>query len=178
MKSTGKAKNTTSQELISMERKSALSGSRSSERVDMGILSDRFGYNLRRTHSAVLNHLEKSFEPLGIRPRQYGILTIVGRNPGLNQGQVSEALAIARTNFVGMLDTMEKRGLVKRKPAENDRRSYALYLTPKGAALLEKLSQIDAEHEIKMRSLIGEKDASQLLALLMKLRNAMLNDPM
>jgi len=74
------------------------------------------------------------------------------------------------------LRTTEFRGkVIKRKVAQNDRRSYALYLTSKGAALLATLIQIDAERENSMRNLIGEKDAQQLLRLLEKLRKVLAN---
>ena len=57
------------------------------------------------------------------------MLTVIERNPGLTQTQVAAALGIKRTNFVGMLDELEKRALAERRQTARDKRSYALYLT-------------------------------------------------
>lgn len=142
------------------------------EPVNMSALSDRIGYNLRRTYAAVLANLSTALEQFDIRPKQYGILVTVGRNPGLKQTQVGEALGIARTNLVPMLDALEQRGLIERRASETDRRSYALYLTESGVALTSRLRKIDADHEAKMHGLLGAEDGVLLISLLQKLRAA------
>ena len=60
------------------------------------------------------------FAPFDIKPAQYSILTIIERNPGLKQAQVCDALGIKRTNFVAMIDELERRGLVRRAESPGD----------------------------------------------------------
>ena len=95
--------------------------------IDLGPLPELIGYVLRRAQLAVFQDFFAAFAPFDIRPAQFSVLTIIERNPGLTQTQVAEALGIKRTNFVGMLDELEKRGLAERRQAR-DKRSYALYL--------------------------------------------------
>jgi DNA-binding MarR family transcriptional regulator len=71
---------------------------------------------LRRAQLAVFQDFFMAFAPFDIRPAQYSVLTVIERNPGLTQSQVAEALGIKRTNFVGMLDALEARGLTERRP--------------------------------------------------------------
>ena len=96
-----------------------------------------------------------AFEAHDIRPGQYSILTVIGCNPGLKQGEVSAALGIKRANFVAMIDVLEKRKLVRRDPAPHDRRSYALNLTEKGANFLPELHALAERYEKTIVEAIG-----------------------
>jgi len=118
--------------------------------IDLGPLPDLIGYVLRRAQLAVFQDFFAAFAPFDIRPAQFSVLTIIERNPGLTQTQVAEALGIKRTNFVGMLDELETRGLAERRQTARDKRSYALYLTADGAALMRKLRPVLKAHEARM----------------------------
>jgi DNA-binding MarR family transcriptional regulator len=134
--------------------------------LDLGPLPELIGYVLRRAQLAVFQDFFKTFAPFDIRPAQFSVLTIIERNPGLTQSQVAEALGIKRTNFVGMLDALEARGLTERRPGARDKRSYALYLTADGQALMRKLKPVLKAHESRMIAKIGENGRDQLVALL------------
>ncbi|MDP1961529.1 MAG: MarR family transcriptional regulator [Reyranella sp.] len=112
--------------------------------VDLGPLGDSFGYLLRRAQVAVFQRFFDLFAEFDIRPAQYSVLTVIERNPGLSQTRLADALGIKKTNLVAIIDTLEERGLARRRPTENDRRSHALFLTPKGTVLIGRLHQRDA----------------------------------
>src|SRR5207253_5659676 len=107
-----------------------------------------------------------AFAPFDLRPGQFSVLTVIERNPGLTQSQVAEALGIKRTNFVGMLDALEARGLAERRQTARDKRSYALYLTAEGAALMRKLRPVLKAHESRVVAKLGEEGRDTLIALL------------
>jgi len=133
--------------------------------VDLGPLPGLIGYVLRRAQLSVFQDFFAAFAPFAIRPAQFSVLTVIERNPGLTQSQVAGALGIKRTNFVGMLDELEKRGLAERRRAR-DKRAYALYLTGDGAALMRKLKPVLRAHESRMVEKVGEDGRATLLALL------------
>ncbi|SMH46505.1 MarR family winged helix-turn-helix transcriptional regulator [Azospirillum agricola] len=137
--------------------------------IDLGLLSEAVGFLLKRAQMAVFNDFNRTFAEADIRPAQFSVLTIIGRNPGLRQSQVSNALSIKRTNFVPLLDSLEARGLVKRKLATTDRRSHALHLTAKGAVLVKELNALWTQHEQRIRDQIGEEGRTRLLELLGRL---------
>ena len=134
--------------------------------IDLGPLPELIGYVLRRAQLAVFQDFLAAFAPFDVRPAQFSVLTIIERNPGLTQSQVAEALGIKRTNFVGMLDTLEKRGLAERRQTARDKRSYALYLTAEGAALMRRLKPVLKAHESRMIAKVGEDGRDRLVALL------------
>jgi DNA-binding MarR family transcriptional regulator len=134
---------------------------------DLGHLPTLIGYLLRRAQLAAFQDFARAHAEFGIRPAQYAALTIIERNPGLKQKDVSEALGIKRANFVAMCDELESLGLAERKQVPTDRRSYALYLTRKGKALLKKLHPAILERERRLVAQIGGEEARrQLVAML------------
>jgi DNA-binding MarR family transcriptional regulator len=133
--------------------------------VDLGPLPELIGYVLRRAQLVVFQDFFLAFAPFDIRPAQFAVLTVIERNPGLTQSKVAEALGIKRTNFVGLLDALEARGLAERRTAR-DKRSYALYLTADGAALMRKLRPVLKAHESRMIARIGDDGRDALIALL------------
>jgi DNA-binding MarR family transcriptional regulator len=134
--------------------------------IDLGPLPELIGYVLRRAQLVVFQDFFNSFAPFDIRPAQFSVLTVIERNPGLTQSQVAAALGIKRTNFVGMLDALEKRGFAERRPGARDKRSYALYLTAEGTALMRKLKPVLKAHESRMIDLVGEEGRDRLVELL------------
>ena len=141
-------------------------GQNSKTDIDLGPLPELIGYVLRRAQLTVFQDFFAAFAPFDIRPAQFSVLTVIERNPGLTQTKVAEALGIKRTNFVGMLDELEKRGLAERRQAARDKRSYALYLTADGAALMRKLRPVLKAHESRMVALVGEEGRDRLIELL------------
>lgn len=139
---------------------------RASDKLDLGELPALSGYMLRRAQFAAFNDFLRYFEDLGVRPVQYAVLTVIDRNPGLKQSQVSEALGIKRANLVAILDALERRGLARREAVATDRRSYALRLTDKGSALMKELRTRSDAHEKRLAATIGEDGRQQLLKLL------------
>jgi DNA-binding MarR family transcriptional regulator len=139
---------------------------RKTDAVDLGPLPDLIGYVLRRAQLVVFQDFFSAFAPFDISPAQFSVLTVIERNPGLTQSQVASALGIKRTNFVGLLDELERRTLAERRQTARDRRSYALYLTTEGAALMRKLKPVLKAHETRTIAKVGEEGRDRLVALL------------
>ena len=137
--------------------------------VDLGELPFFIGYALRRAQMVVYQDFFRTFAEVRVRPAQFSVLAILERNPGLKQSEVASVLGIKRTNFVVLLNELERRGLAERRPAEGDRRSYALCLTDKGVALLRRLKRMVAVHERRVTAHLGAADRKQLFRLLHRL---------
>ena len=81
------------------------------------------------------------------------------KNPAL--GEVAEALHCDKTNVTGLVDRVEKQGLVTRVADPDDRRITRIELTEKGRAMVSKfheqlnrrLTQIDPELKIDAKAL-------------------------
>ena len=137
--------------------------------VDIGALTCLIGYMLRRAQIAVFQDAFRAFAEVGVRPAQFSVLTVIARNPGRTQSQVAAALGIKRTNFVALIDSLERRGLAERRPAPRDRRSHALHLTDAGKAALRRLNRMVDKLEAGMIRRIGRDRRAVLLDLLTRL---------
>jgi DNA-binding MarR family transcriptional regulator len=134
--------------------------------VDTGPLAGKVGYALRRAQLSVFDEIIAAFADLDLRPAQYSVLVLLEHAPGLKQSDVAGALGIQRANFVALFDGLERRGLARRAPTPNDRRSYALYLTEAGEELLAHAARLDAQLEAQLDARLGPGGRQQLLRLL------------
>jgi DNA-binding MarR family transcriptional regulator len=137
--------------------------------VDIGALTCLIGYMLRRAQIAVFQDVFRAFAEVGIRPAQFSVLTVLAHNPGRTQSQVAAALGIKRTNFVALIDSLERRGLAERRPSPSDRRSHALHLTDAGKAIVRRLNRMVDKLEADMIRRVGRGRRVVLLELLSRL---------
>jgi DNA-binding MarR family transcriptional regulator len=85
----------------------------------------------------------------GITTAQHGALLFLEKNSGVSSIELAEAVGLKRAATSGLVDRMEAKGLIERRPSENDKRSLALSLSPKGQAILidtkPMLKQVNAD---------------------------------
>ena len=80
-----------------------------------------------------------------LTPVQGHVLRILGNQGSLAMNELAEALSCDASNVTGMVDRLEARGLVERRPGARDRRVKELVLTPTGLEVrrhvLERMSE-------------------------------------
>ncbi|WP_221794028.1 MarR family winged helix-turn-helix transcriptional regulator [Oceanobacter mangrovi] len=128
--------------------------------LDFGILHELIGYRLRRAQLVFFNSFADACNDLGISPGLFGVLVLVKQNPGRTQTAIAQAMGNDRSAMVSAVDRLEKKDLVERRPSQNDRRSYALYLTANGEAFYDRLVERVLQHEHALEGVLrpGEKD--------------------
>jgi DNA-binding MarR family transcriptional regulator len=98
-----------------------------------------------------------------------GILRMIGVSPGLSQQQLGRRLRILPSRLVTLLDELEERGLIERRPDAGDRRVYALHLTAAGQRMMERIGRIAREHDAAICAALTEDEKEQLGLLLSKI---------
>ncbi|HEX4661268.1 MAG TPA: MarR family transcriptional regulator [Streptosporangiaceae bacterium] len=115
-------------------------------------------------------HLARKFSerlaPLGVEPRQVGMLTRLAANEGRSQQAIGELVGLNPTRMVFLVDELEKQGLVERRRNPADRRSHALYLTDQGREKLREAQQASAAHEREIGASLTDAQRRELAALL------------
>jgi len=95
---------------------------------------------LLRTAETVWNASRVFFARWDLSPSQFNILNLLRLAPeGLSQTDLSRELIMHRSNVTGLVDRLEKRGLVERREVENDRRAYSVVLTSAGSDLVRDI---------------------------------------
>jgi DNA-binding MarR family transcriptional regulator len=132
-------------------------------------LDDLVGYRLRRATGRMMSHFISSTAPLALRPGLFGMLCVVRDHPGIIQMALGAELGIQRANLVPLVNELAERELIERRPAPNDRRAFALHLTPGGKRLLDQAEAMVLEHEERMLSALSMAERAKLLELLAKI---------
>ncbi|HAV61232.1 MAG TPA: hypothetical protein DCY13_02565, partial [Verrucomicrobiales bacterium] len=95
---------------------------------------------LLRTSETIWNASRLFFARWDLSPSQFNVLNVLyGFPEGLTQVELSRELITHRSNVTGLVDRLEKRGLLRRAPVPGDRRAYRVTVTAAGTALLTEI---------------------------------------
>jgi len=130
-----------------------------------GPLDTLVGYQLRWAFLRSNQLFAAMAGELGLAPGQFGVLTLIGLNPGRTQREIADASGLDRSSLTQMLDLLARRGYVVRRPGP-DRRSFSLHLTPAGDAARAQGQPKVLEHERLIRGALSAVEAKTLLKLL------------
>src|SRR5439155_11473857 len=93
----------------------------------------------RTVHRLYDGQAQKILDREKISISHWYYLRVLAARGDLNQLELSKRVGIASTTAVPALDSMEKRGLLKRTPDPKDRRKYYVRLTDEGKRLVDQL---------------------------------------
>jgi DNA-binding MarR family transcriptional regulator len=106
---------------------------------------------------------------LDLHPPMFRVLNVVDAAEGQSQQAIGEAIQAPASRMVAIVDELEQRGLVERRPHPSDRRVRALYLTAEGRKVLGEGRKIAAEHEQDLTRGMSTADRERLIELLRRL---------
>jgi DNA-binding MarR family transcriptional regulator len=142
------------------------------EEVDTTFLETLLGYNARRAALAVIGVFVERMAPYQLKPVDFSVLSVVAHNPGVTSRQLCAALGILPPNLVGLVNTLEKRELVVRRPHPRDGRAMGLHLTPAGQKLMREAERTAAELEADVATRLSPGELRTLIGLLKKVYQA------
>jgi DNA-binding MarR family transcriptional regulator len=129
-------------------------------------LASAVGFLLSWNGQRMAQTFARALEPLGLRPPQFGLMTLIDAEPGRTQQELVASSMIDPSSMVAVLDELEELGLVERRRNPDDRRKHAVHLTRRGASTLgrarkvaigtadEALAPLDAEERETLRRLL------------------------
>jgi DNA-binding MarR family transcriptional regulator len=138
------------------------------EEVDTRFLESLLGYNARRAALAVIGVFLERMQPFQLKPVDFSVLSVVAHNPGITSRQLCTALGILPPNLVGMVNALEQRELVVRRPHPRDGRAMGLHLTPSGQKLMRDAEKTAAALEADVASRLTAAEQRTLISLLKK----------
>jgi DNA-binding MarR family transcriptional regulator len=127
--------------------------------------------NLARTGDLVLGLVASALQPLEVSPAGglvLGILNDAGKPCPPNY--ISERLIVSRATVTGVLDTLVKRGLVRREPHPTDRRMVLVLLTKAGSRMADTVRRTVHREEAKWMGALSETERARMTELLGKLQ--------
>jgi DNA-binding MarR family transcriptional regulator len=95
------------------------------------------GFLLRQTWQMLSGALEMALGPHGLTPAQYGVLSVLAREPGASGADLARALSTTPQAVNGVLATLEREALIERRPHPTHGRILQATLTSEGQRRLE-----------------------------------------
>ena len=133
---------------------------------DLGPVSDRLAYLFKRAHLDLAALHEELLAPFGISAGELAILLLIDAREPESQQQVARRLGVDRTTMVSLIDALERKDLVARRPDPADRRRNVLELTDTGRSTLLHATKASDQAERRLLVDLDEAEAAQLHGLL------------
>lgn len=133
-------------------------------------LEDLVGYNLKRAYIVMQNDFRDALGADGLSARVFAALSLVAQFPNITQSALARKLGIERSGLVAIVDELEQRKFLKRRPVPGDRRVQALVTTKAGDAAYQVALHSVQKHEAELLSNLSSDETQTLVTLLKKIR--------
>jgi MarR family transcriptional regulator, lower aerobic nicotinate degradation pathway regulator len=127
------------------------------------------GYLFRRMQQIAVAIFMEECRAFDLTPVQYAALVAIQTHPGIDATRLSAVIAFDRSTLGSVIERIEAKGLIERKPSPDDRRIKLLYLTRAGAALLREIVPAVDRAQARMLEPLKPADRKTLMALLSQL---------
>jgi DNA-binding MarR family transcriptional regulator len=139
------------------------------EKVDTSYLENLVGYNSRRAALVIIGIFFERMAIYDLRPVDFSVLSLITHNPGVTSRQLSTTLGILAPNLVGMVNGLEKKGLIYRRPHPHDGRATGLHPTALGQKMMSDAEATASELENAATSALSQTERKTLMRLLKKI---------
>ena len=136
--------------------------------VDATCVETLLGYNARRAALAVIDVFLQRMAPYKLRPVDFSVASLILHNPGITSRQLCSTLGILPPNLVGMINTLEKRGLIDKRAHPSDGRANGLHASAEGIALLQQAEATALALEDEVASNLTASERKTLIRLVRK----------
>lgn len=133
-------------------------------------IENSIGFLLAKVYQRGFGLFKEQLDRYDLTPPQFSLLAFLWIEDGLSQTSLSQKTQVDRTTIGGLIDRLEKLGLVQRLPTPEDRRAHRICLTEKGRGLEEELCAIASGVTEKFLVPLGVEERTALRAALKKLR--------
>lgn len=128
-------------------------------------------YLLMANHAMLQKKLFADIKGLGLSIGQPKVLDFLKENDGAVQKEIAKGCHIEPASLSTILAGMEKNGLITRKMYENNRRNLNVYMTAKGKAICEQVTENFSNIEKKALSGFTDSEIEAFFAYLTKIHN-------
>ena len=128
-------------------------------------------FSLLRTHSYLAPFIDAGLRRQNLTSAQLNTLLVLSAAgpQGLLMGEIGRKLVVTKANVTGLVDRLERQGLVARAESA-DRRATVVRLTEPGAELLERTTPRHAERLAELTGCLADEEKRTLVRLLARLR--------
>lgn len=128
------------------------------------------GHLIRRLHQVSAQVFAARTQAAGFKltPVQFAAMDAIQSNPGVDQARVAALISYDRATIGGVIDRLEKKGLVARQVSAVDRRSREVRLTAEGERVFNALVVVVQAIQSDILAGLSDTEEEQFLALAAK----------
>jgi MarR family transcriptional regulator for hemolysin len=112
----------------------------------------------------------------GMTRAQWAILIWLERQPGISQKELSEILEVEPISVARLIDRLEARGMVERRPDPRDRRIWRLHLLAPARDVLHEIDEHRADMTRIVTAGIDEESVENMIEALVRMKATLTQD--
>jgi MarR family transcriptional regulator for hemolysin len=109
----------------------------------------------------------------GMTRAQWMILVWLDRQPGMSQNEMAALIEVEPITVGRLVDRLERRGMVERRPDPADRRIWRLHLKPEAEPMLQEIAKARVELNAMMIAGLPKKDLDTTIDCLLQMKSNM-----
>ena len=137
--------------------------------ITMDAVYTKPGYLFRRMQQIAVAIFVEECKTYDLTPVQYAALVAIRTHPGIDATRLSAVIAFDRSTLGSVIERLETKAYIERKPGREDKRVKLLHLTKAGAALLSDIIPSVDRAQARMLQPLKPADRKTLLTLLTQL---------
>ena len=125
-------------------------------------LKECINFLLTNAQHNVFQYLSKRLTEYDVTPVQHGVLSCLMGKSYDTPKHLAESMSLETSTISGVLDRMQKKGLIDRVINKEDRREVQVRLTDKGRELEEKITVVIDEVNAEVLKSFSEEEVASL----------------
>lgn len=126
---------------------------------------------LGASQNVVFKYFSKQLSEYGITPSQYGVLNCLWQYGDLSPSRIREILSLEASSVSGLLDRMQKSGLIDRHIDQNNRRIIIVSPTEKSMSVKDSVEAVVEEMNDKFLQPFSDEERAVLRKALLTIIN-------
>jgi DNA-binding MarR family transcriptional regulator len=140
---------------------------------DGNVLATEAVMNTVRTADLVFDRIGRLLRPLNVSAAGGLVLGLLRDRGPMSPSELGERLIVTRATVTGLLDSLERRGFVRRLAHPTDRRSLQVEITDDGLRVLQELRVVVHRNEKAWLGALTDDELHTYIALLHRIQDAL-----
>ena len=134
-------------------------------------LDRNFGFLLHDVSRLMRTVFDRRGRDLGLTRSQWWVLTMLYAKEGVTQSELADFMDLEKPTLGRLLDRMQEKHWIERRPDSLDRRVNRLYLTEKVQEIMRALRKTAADVRKDALGDLAELDRENFIDTLIKIKN-------
>jgi len=140
---------------------------------DGNVLATEAVMNTIRTADLLFGRIGRLLRPLDVSAAGGLVVGMLRDRGPMTPSELGERLIVTRATVTGVVDSLERRGYVRRRPSESDRRSTVVELTDSGKDVVQRVRELIHGSERAWLSALGDDELRSYIAVLHRIQDAL-----